>query len=560
MSVEMHVLFRGKLPNKKALSQAMAELGFPFTIAAGSLERQRGFMPMRLRRQATGVEFDVFDGRAAVEELAGKDIDSSLERSANFRWSGDDREMLAGVCAAAALAKLVDGIVLEESDGELLSPDQAIAMARQYLQDVRKPEGGPQRKIHDLKHYLKPLLQQRSDLVLRGRLLVIRPVRHIVRGALFEKINGRFPFGIWRFMCPLFNVGGEHTIQRDSLRVWEPHFEPLLMDVLASEIFDSVGQITSIDDFAAELTDRDWKPITRTWAFLLSGPRERAAAYVNHIESRDPNNFQWKPWYKKLRAYVARDPEDLCAEFRADEARGVKELKLERHWEPSPFPIELAAADRKERSDEPTLVPAPWIARPQWLLGAVPERPGEVQFAKDWRERQDKQVLIVPLSREQAEERHRNVEGYVLSARLTNGLLVLLRWDGEDCNHPDRLEQPDRDPASYASYVFLNLYGRHFFVRTLLSIPKDVGGKMLLHDLSVYRHPGWTSVWGWTLYDRKQQEVVYDHRSGDARHSRSVTEDEIARLRFAAPKFGEFEAPVRLMLSQLRSKGYGEIA
>jgi hypothetical protein len=111
--------------------------------------------------------------------------------------------MLAGVCAAAALAKLVNGLVLEEFENKLLSPDQAIALARQYLQDVLKPQDGPKRKRPpDLKRCLKPLLQQRSDLVLIGRLLVIRPVRHVVRGALFGKINDRYPF--WISRAPLF--------------------------------------------------------------------------------------------------------------------------------------------------------------------------------------------------------------------------------------------------------------------------------------------------------------------------------------------------------------------
>ena len=117
MAMEMHVFFRGKLPNKRELSRAMADLGFPLTIAAGSLEKQRGFMPLRLRREETGVEFDVFEGRAIVEELGGNDIDPSFERSANFRWGGDEDEMLAGVCAAAALAKLTKGFVFEEQEG-----------------------------------------------------------------------------------------------------------------------------------------------------------------------------------------------------------------------------------------------------------------------------------------------------------------------------------------------------------------------------------------------------------------------------------------------------------
>src|SRR5262245_3593286 len=94
MSTEMHVLFRGKLPDRKVLSRELAELGFPFKIAAsvGSLEKQNGFMPMWLRRDETGVEFDVFEGRDAIEELVGKELAPKFERTANFRWGGDENE------------------------------------------------------------------------------------------------------------------------------------------------------------------------------------------------------------------------------------------------------------------------------------------------------------------------------------------------------------------------------------------------------------------------------------------------------------------------------------
>jgi hypothetical protein len=70
MANEMHVLFRGPLPKKAALARALRDLGFPVTIPkpAGSLERQKGFLPMRLYREESGVEFDTFEGRDAVEE------------------------------------------------------------------------------------------------------------------------------------------------------------------------------------------------------------------------------------------------------------------------------------------------------------------------------------------------------------------------------------------------------------------------------------------------------------------------------------------------------------
>jgi hypothetical protein len=65
MASEIHVLFRGALPHLKALSSTMAELGFPLKVryAGGSMEQQRGFMPMWFRRDEIGVEFDVFEGR-----------------------------------------------------------------------------------------------------------------------------------------------------------------------------------------------------------------------------------------------------------------------------------------------------------------------------------------------------------------------------------------------------------------------------------------------------------------------------------------------------------------
>ncbi len=191
MASEIHVLFRGALPHLKALSSTMAELGFPLKVryAGGSMEQQRGFMPMWFRRDEIGVEFDVFEGRAAVEELAGKEIDPRFDRSGNFRWSSDDDEMLAGFCAAAALAKLVDGVVFDEQDARLLSADEAIELARQVLQDAlkRRRTRRPAARPADVKRYLKALLKERSDLALVDRLLVIRPVRHILRGVVFGR-------------------------------------------------------------------------------------------------------------------------------------------------------------------------------------------------------------------------------------------------------------------------------------------------------------------------------------------------------------------------------------
>ena len=71
-------------------------------------------------------------------------------------------------------------------------------------EDVKRPGARPA----DLKRYLKPLLKQRSDLVLIGRLLlVIRPVRHIVKARVFARTSDKYKFQIVRFIRPLFELG-----------------------------------------------------------------------------------------------------------------------------------------------------------------------------------------------------------------------------------------------------------------------------------------------------------------------------------------------------------------
>src|ERR671938_1955846 len=139
MSMEIHVFFRGTLPNKAALGRSMKELGFPLSVtpARGPLEGHSGYLPMRLKREETGVEFDVFERRSAIDGFGMEGVHPSLDRVANFRWGGDENEMLAALCGAAALAKLVKGIVFDEAGDRLLSPDQEVEMAKEHVVSVR---------------------------------------------------------------------------------------------------------------------------------------------------------------------------------------------------------------------------------------------------------------------------------------------------------------------------------------------------------------------------------------------------------------------------------------
>ena len=214
MSMETHVFFRGKLPTKAALSRTMkrARLSvfhYAFDRLARAAERLHADEVGAGRRPGSSSTSTTIT--ASVEEFADVGVDAGFERRASLRWGGDFQEAVAGMSAAAALAKLMNGVVFDEAEDKLLSADDAIALARRNLQELMKPEDvkHPGTRPADLKRYLKPLLKQRSDLVLIGRLLLIRPVRHIVRGVFFDRTSDKYLFKLHVIVRLLVEPGGK---------------------------------------------------------------------------------------------------------------------------------------------------------------------------------------------------------------------------------------------------------------------------------------------------------------------------------------------------------------
>jgi hypothetical protein len=138
MSIEVHVLFKGALPSRMAFNTAIGSLGHAIAIVdlEGGLEGQTGFMPMQLFDEDSGVEFDVFDGRDAVEELE-PEADQSFDRVANFRWGSSFKEGFLAYCGVAALAQLTGGTIVDEYEG-IISIDAAVVAAQGFLAEVSK--------------------------------------------------------------------------------------------------------------------------------------------------------------------------------------------------------------------------------------------------------------------------------------------------------------------------------------------------------------------------------------------------------------------------------------
>jgi hypothetical protein len=549
----------------------MKELGFPLAIkpATGSLERQSGFMPMLLRREEeTGVEFDVFDG-SMVKELMGDDYEARFERSASFRWGGDEDEMLCALCASAALARLVNGVVLEEGEGRLLSHGEAIDYARQHLPPATTP--GPKlrgTRPADIKRYLKPLLDQRSDLVLVGRRLFIRPVRHLLRGAFLDPTGDKYSFRIWRCIMPLWmhpdGIGFGNDRFGILWKVWKPHFEPLLLDSLKEDVFERVGQVTSIDGFDYEdpLGRRPMEMLTR---LVLAGAWERAEEFVRqteHGKARDDYKRQFMEHWESLRS----DIDGVCARLHAREAETVKALKLEAIWEPSPFPVEVPAAERAARTAEAPFVTTPWVPRPPGLLQEAPQHPGEIRYAKeylyrnvDYRNgdpRNGDLMLVVPLTAEAAMERHREREDYVLATRLPDGILLVITRDCHGDRDAEPYEQyPVRSP--HASFRIRLHTSSHII--TAYASP-DYGDTDTIRLSSIHVDDRAERFVNWICHLDDDEKTIHNSLNGPNVYTNTAmtaAERELATC--PAPAFGDCAALGERVRSLLRVAGFGEV-
>jgi hypothetical protein len=575
MSMEIHVFFRGKLPGTSALSRTLKELGFELAFVPPhySLEGKRGHRPMLFRDEETGVEFQVSDGRKHIADRVAKKqlakIDPAFDRCASFRFGSAEDEIMCGLCCAAALAKLVKGIVFEDEDGALWSIDQAIAEAKKLSGGfAKKGNRRPGTQTSDIKRYLRPLLEKRDDLALVGRYIIIRPVRHIIRGALLDRTGNKYRFRIWRYVNALHEHHHlEFSNELGEFYVWQPHFEPLLIDCLAEDVFNEIGHITTLGDLA-EFKKRNYRLLDVITNLVLSGERDRAAEFVRQVDQDSLYNEGQKRTLREQWKLLSQDIETVCAKFHARETAMAKEMKLDDIWEPTPFPVELPRIQRM-RTAEPIFETKPWVGRPPTLLQDMPERPGnDIRFAKDVLVRAGNPLLLAPINFAEAKERHRALEDYVLAARLTEDILLVMRW----MTHYDRNEPPQFEfladlPIDRPS-VFLRVefWGPSFV--TLAGISQDPRQKTRL-DLSFFRvanrhvDPAWpyleSEIWRCS-FDRRSERSVRDAREDgnedEATYSDApLTPQERKLLRYAMPRFGEYEKLIEQVLTLIRHAG-----
>jgi len=444
--METHVLFRGRLPGKRAIQAKLREIGLPFTFApvTGSLEDQDGYMPMRYRRADTGVEFSVDDRSEVFEPEDDPGGDMALDRVGSFRWGGDAVEGAAGMSCAAAIAALTGGMVLDEFEDRLVDADTAATMARALMETLQpaviKRVGT--RKA-DFRRYLKPLLEKRPDLVLDGRRLCITPCRHLLRGVWFDPSpSDHTCFYLYWFVQPL----AYDSIDQDrsaTLYVTDPHFLQLLHHELR-EVLGKVGRVTSFDDYRRALGEAD-RCDRETFAAILLG--EGQAAADAYLDATLPRDAPPPDWVAEYRAAQAEGPEAVFRPYHEREARSVGGFEVDPGWQKSPFPGQLPPEERAAAVD-PAFDTSPWVAFDPGWRSEMPRQPGETKFAEKIWSGDEGRFLVGEISAEEAERRAAAFEGYVVARRMEDGALLTI----SHIEHRSKHELKEEYQSTYSSH------------------------------------------------------------------------------------------------------------
>jgi hypothetical protein len=337
--------------------------------------------------------------------------------------------------------------------------------------------------------------------------------------------------------------------------VWRPDFEPLLFDALAEDVFGDLGRIRTFGD--SDL-DRELDDDIHLTALVLAGERERAAELIDMERTRSGRRYQ-PDEVQKRKALLERDVASLCAEYRLRESEIAKEWKLGDVWEPAPFPAEVPEAERAQRCDDPLFVTKPWIPRPPRLVEDPPSAVGEVRFAGDVLWRKGGVTMFRPLTREEAEEKHRTRRHYALAVRLPDGhLLVIWHSTGWSPHSPDQPKNPDYVPPRTFQLEVFGARGRLLYVEYNERLEKR--GVIEMWSATVQQPNDQGSLWYAFNDYRKRTKNIYDDRDRPGRREwRPMTDSDLSLVEFAEPSFDEYGDLWRRVETYLKNEGFGTL-
>jgi hypothetical protein len=218
--------------------------------------------------------------------------------------------------------------------------------------------------VAQVKEVVQLLLLRNPDVALVGRLIVIKPVHHILRGIYIDRSLDPDLFVPKWAASFLFESHADFWMKWGE-RVYGPgawivgqheNLPEIMCDAIEKEALPVLRPIQTIDDFVA-FASKERFPLTyldlyerhKIFVDVARGDLDAAGSICRYMAT-DRAKWRYLPDMieeydcitKELCPLIAkRDRPGLAKQLHTYEERSARALKIEKFWEPTPFPIEM---------------------------------------------------------------------------------------------------------------------------------------------------------------------------------------------------------------------------
>jgi hypothetical protein len=206
-----------------------------------------------------------------------------------------------------------------------------------------------------IRKMVKPLLERHSDLAMVGRFMVVKPIHHLRRGIYLDYCLAPQMFKprtVVDMLIPpsdIASLGRGEFVADPGIGLWDstkPDAVQRLFDLLEEKILPELRSTMTFEDYQI-LTERyrasgDYFDRDRFFEMLIAtaiGNLDLAHFIVEPLQSMQRYLAQLAPSFYP--ALLARDRIEITKVLHEWEALAVQKCKLEKFWEPTPFPLEL---------------------------------------------------------------------------------------------------------------------------------------------------------------------------------------------------------------------------
>jgi hypothetical protein len=139
MSMELFVFSDRRLSSMSEWQRSIDSDHLGILLPAdASIDELRGYLPVHRYEKKTGFECHHYDAAEMMAFCQEVDFGRRWTKCLCFIWGSDFDEGLAAYLAAAAYAKAADGIVYDPQDDLIMSPRDALDVARRMEDELPK--------------------------------------------------------------------------------------------------------------------------------------------------------------------------------------------------------------------------------------------------------------------------------------------------------------------------------------------------------------------------------------------------------------------------------------